>query len=447
MTHQENHTSKGQAMSNDPQDGTPAGENRPPSGGDGEAAGPHASSPHSSARPGDPGAGTPGTDNGADTTVSGPIGDSTGTPDPGQSAAGPERLPSGALKLDDSVEGENGKKNGVSRRKVLLGTGIGAAVVAAGGFGGWTFVRGRQSSLADGQLTIISGGEICSSPVFAAYENGYFEERGLNVQVRLASQDEDTHAAVGSGTYAAAPGIFFSWLKPIEQGVDAKLVAGLHEGCLRLVVLEDGPITRLEDLRGGRIGVSGLQSSALNFFSLDLLDAGIVPSPEAGEVEWVVYENDLLPEALSSGEVDAIAAADPIALLPTLDGPAVELTNNRQGQNAQEFCCATALNGGLVREHPDVARDLVTAWAEGSRWVGANIEEAAELVVEKNYVAGDPAEIIPILQTYSFQPSANRLRDALIPGIEKFAGTGFLDERTVAEELADRVYADLGLNW
>jgi NitT/TauT family transport system substrate-binding protein len=288
---------------------------------------------------------------------------------------------------------------------------------------------------------------VCEAPLYAAHENGFFAKQGLNVTIVRAASGEDTHPAVGSGKYAATSGIFFSWLKPIEQGVDVKLVAGLHEGCLRLIVRDDGSITDLKQLRGKKIGVSGLSSSALNFFSLDLLDVGIVPSPEAKQVEWVVIDNDLLPTALAEGRVDAIAAVDPIALLATLKFPAREIANNRQGLNAQQYCCATAINGSLVREDPDTVRKLVTAWAEGSRWVGSNIEETARIEVEKKYVAGEVDQIIPILKTYSYNPSANNLRAALIPGIEKFAGTGFLDERTKAPELADKVYADLGLNW
>ena len=357
----------------------------------------------------------------------------------------PVVLPSGAISQPPGPGSDPDRPAKVSRRKLIIGAGIGVAAVAAvAGVGSWAALRSRPAAK---QLTIAYGGDVCEAPLYAAYENGFFRDQGLNVSVVKTATGEDTHPAVGSGKYAAAPGIFFSWLKPIEQGVDVKLVAGLHEGCLRLVVRDDGEITDLKQLRGKKIGVSGLSSSALNFFSLDLLDAGIVPSPEAKQVEWLVIDNDLLPTALEERRVDAIAASDPIALLATLKGPAKELTNNRQGPNAQQYCCATALNGNLVRDDPDTARKLVTAWAEGSRWVGSHIEETARLEVEKNYVAGTVEQIVPILRTYSYNPSAKNLKAALVPGIEKFAGTGFLDERTNANELADKVYADLGLNW
>ena len=365
-------------------------------------------------------------------------------------------LPSGARLQDTSSPASGSQRPRLSRRGFLTGLGVGALVVVAGGIGVGTYASRRREQEASAsededytaEIPIVYGGDVCEAPLYAAFEEGFFTQQGLNVVLKKTGQSEDTHAAVGSGKYAAAPGIFFSWLKPIEQGQDVKLVAGLHEGCLRLVVAKDSPIKKVEDLKGKKIGVSGLQGSALNFFSLDLLDAGIAPNPEAGQVEWVVIDNDLLPKALTSGQVDAIAASDPIALLPTLDGTAVELTNNRMGANAQQFCCATAINGALVRDHPNVVRRLVTAWADGSRWVGDHPEETAQLEIDKNYVAGtDAGTVSSILKTYKFAPSAKRLKAALIPGIEKFAKTGFLDPDTDATVLADKVYADLGLSW
>ena len=363
----------------------------------------------------------------------------------------PEVLPSGAVRKA-AGDTDPDRPASPSRRALFTGIGIGAAVIAAGA-AGWGVWRSSNStgSWAGRELALVYGGDVCEAPLYAAYEQGFFEQQGLNVVLRKTGTGEDTHAAVGSGKYVAAPGIFFSWLKPIEQGQDVKLAAGLHEGCLRLVINKDSDIAQVADLKGKKIGVSGLQGSALNFFSLDLLDAGIVPSPEAKQIEWVVIDNDLLPQALKDGKVDAIAASDPIALLPTLESEgawAKELTNNRHGHNAQQYCCATALNGALIREDPDTARKLVTAWADGSRWVGSHIEETAQLEIDKNYVAGaDAATVAAILKTYSFEPSASKLRAALVPGIEKFAGTGFLDAKTNAAELADKVYVDLGLDW
>lgn len=381
--------------------------------------------------------------------------DPTGPVDPPQGAA-PTVLPSGATVEAEAVDPDASKK--VSRRTLITASAFGAVAVAGATWAGFQFFAPKTlsaegavgtvtNSWSDRQLDVILGSGVCEAPQHIAFERGLWEQAGLNVQLRKAGAEEDTQAAVGSGKYAATNGIFFSWLGPIYNGVDVKLSTGLHQGCLRLVVPTDGPITEVAQLKGKKIGVSSLQGSATNFFALDLLDAGISSDPAHKQVEWVVIENDLLPEALAKGQVDAIAASDPIALKATYDGSAYELTNNRQGANAQEFCCAIAINGQFVREDPVTARKFVTAWAEGSRWVGANLEETARIQSEKNYVAASAEDILPQLQSYGFEPSSNKLRDALVPGIEKFKKTGFLKESADAATLADRVFVDLHLNW
>ncbi|MFF2623171.1 ABC transporter substrate-binding protein [Oerskovia jenensis] len=407
---------------------------------------------------------TPGDRPAASDAVGGPVAPDTDDTDlpAGQPHPGPPAEPydPSLLHDDDATDGPL-----ISRRHLLVG-GVAVGALLLGGAGGYLLGASRSAAVSPAGaaaggaspslgptllttkvLRIVEGGGICEAPLYAAHHLGIFKDYGLNVEVVRSAAGEDTKDGISSGTYAGGPGIFFSWLKPIEQGLDVKLTTGLHEGCLRLVVLNDSPYDDVALLRGKKIGVSSIGNSAMSFFSLDLLDAGINPDPAAGEVEWVVYDNDILPQALQDGEIQAIAASDPVALLPTLGGYAHELANNQQGLNAQTYCCATAINGALVRDEPEVAKALTEAWAEGARYVGANIDEIAQLEVDKQLVAADVATVRSVLTTYGFSPSAVGLRQEIEPGIAKFAKTGYLDQGTDPKKLADLVYADLGLTW
>lgn len=344
----------------------------------------------------------------------------------------------------------------LSRRSALLGAlGLGAVALAGGGFAVGRLISPTPGPVVNTAaplltrepLKITHGGGICDGPLYAAAHKGFFEQHGVQVELIKSAAGEDTKDGLSSGKYAAGPGIFFSWLKPIEQGLNVKLTSGVHEGCLWLVVPTDSPLQAPADLLGKRIGVSAIGSSAMSFFSLDLLDAGIVSDPAAGQVQWLVFDNDILPDALTRGEVDAIAASDPIGLLPTLDGRARELSNNQTGPNAQHYCCAVAVNADIIRDQPEVARALTLGWADGSRWVGSHIEETAKLEVDNKYVAGTLDQVQAVLSTYGFNPSAVGLRKEIEPGIQKFEGTGYLDPGTDPKALADLVFADLGFNW
>jgi NitT/TauT family transport system substrate-binding protein len=291
---------------------------------------------------------------------------------------------------------------------------------------------------------------VCDAPLVVAYEKGLFTQAGLNVVLKKSGTGEDVTAAVGSGKYVASNGIFFNYLGPIYNGTPVKLSGGLHHGCLDLYVRNDGSVPTVASLKGKKVGVSNLQGSATNFFSLDLLDAGINSSPAAKQVEWVVIEQPLLPQALKDGKVDAIATAG--GYLPIIegvqDGWAKEISNNRDiSANANQPCCAVVLNNQFVSEDPVTAAKLVTAWAQGARWAGANLEETAQIESSKNYVAGTPAEILQVLKTLTFDPSPRNLRESLQPGIEKYVKTGFLPAGVDVPALADKVFVDLGLTF
>ncbi|SER95084.1 NitT/TauT family transport system substrate-binding protein [Propionibacterium cyclohexanicum] len=363
-------------------------------------------------------------------------------------------LPSGAVVQATSTGQETRANRSLSRRGFLTGLGLAAAGgLIVGGTAGGLIGHGlgaKQASAAGAKnrtLSLIYGGDVCDAPAIVAKEKGFFEQAGLNVTLHKSVGDEDIKAAVGSGTYDASSGIFYSWLKPVEQGQNVKFVAGLHSGCLRLVVPNNGSITQLSQLKNRKIGIPSLQSSATMFFSMDLLDAGINPLPDAGQVSWKVLDSSLLADALKNGQVDAIATSDPIAYEPLLKGYGKELASNMTGTNAQQFCCCTALNGDLVSKEPDLARKLITAWADGSRYVAGHEEEVAHLEVDKKYVAGDVETVTTLLKSYAWKPSVVNLKSSLLPGIKKFQQTGYLDPGANPDELADKAFTTLGLTW
>lgn len=349
------------------------------------------------------------------------------------------------LAADDAEDTAPARK-GTSRRNLLIGGGVAVAALAVGG--GWWATRSNKGSDgltgASEEIKLVIGGDICAAPLYAAYHQGYFDDANLNVKLVRTQLTEDAKDAVGSGKYTGAPGIFFSWLEPIYNGLDARLAGGFHSGCLRMVVGNDSPITSLADLKGKRIGVPSLASSAFAYFSIGLTDAGIAPDPKAGQITWTTVDQDSLGTALADGTVDAITGSDPGALLPVLKGTAHELANNDDAA----FCCSVALNGTFVKEHRAEAKALTEAWFKGSDWLAAGDDHLAEMAkteVDNDYVATDEATVLKVLKTYGWNASAVDFRKAIEPGIGEFKKTGFISSSIDAKTLADKVYVDLGI--
>ena len=348
------------------------------------------------------------------------------------------------LAADDdpsAVDAEAPRRGRPSRRTLLTAGGLVAA--AAVGTGAYlTIHRTNQGVIgAHETLPLVIGGDICAAPLYAAYHRGFFDDAGLKVTLARTQQTEDTKDGVGAGKYIGAPGIFFSWLEPIYNGLNAKLTAGLHAGCLRLVVGNGSPHQSLADLKGTTIGVPSLSSSAFAYFAIGLSEAGINVDPDGGDITWRTIDADSLGTALADGQVDAIMGSDPAPLLPVFNGTARELANN----DAEEFCCSVALNGDFVKKRPKEAKALTEAWMRGSAYVPDHIEEIAKIEVDNDYVAADHDVVVRVLKTYGFNASASGFRAAIEPGIEKFKTTGFITSDVSAQSLTNAVVADLGI--
>jgi len=179
-------------------------------------------------------------------------------------------------------------------------------------------------------------------------------------------------------------------------------------------------------------------------FAIGLSDAGLDVDPESGDIAWVTIDEDSLGTRLTNGDVDAVMGSDPAPLLPVLNGTARLLASN----DAEPFCCSVALNGDFVKDSPEQARALTEAWFKGSDYLAADeahLDEIAKIEVDNNYVAADLDVVKKLLRTYGWKASAVDFRAAIEPGIEDFKGTGFIRADVTAAELADAVFADLGI--
>lgn len=340
----------------------------------------------------------------------------------------------------------------LSRRDFLVRAAVGSGVLAVGGAllaaCGDDASSGAASTTATGgavsrdTITISWIPAICEVPTWAAYHNGFFEDAGLNV--KLVQLGEGRYDALSNGKITAAPAIMYQMLKPVEQGLNLKLVSTLHKGCLRFVTLKSSGITSLAQVKGKTIITDEINGAAMTFFSLDLAKAGINPETD---VKWKAVPFDLVPEALKKGEGDVATAPDPAAYFPVKDGTGLELLNNMQGDHVENNCCVITLNGDFVKNDPTTAAALVNAWQKGSEWVGQNIDAAADIAVDKKYTAAPKDLVRALLGEYIWAPNSAGLRDELANGATAFSKTGYLDSATDPQQLADVAVATLpGLN-
>jgi NitT/TauT family transport system substrate-binding protein len=290
-------------------------------------------------------------------------------------------------------------------------------------------------------------GASCEAATYVAYENGFFARERLEVELVRLNHPLAARRAIAAGSIDAVSSSLYGWLRAIQRGLDARLTAGLHGGCVRLMAAAASPIRELGDVKGATIATERLGGPTMDFFVSLLRKHEIDP---AREVRWRAYRPEDFAGALGCGEVQAVAASDPGAYALVRDRRAVAVTDNLAAGIfycdrgiSHSHNCYVVVRGALVRDRPRVAAGLTWAWRDATRWVGAHVAEAAALAVANGYVATDRATTLGQLSSYGWHPAADLAFEEIELTARDFKRAGLLDRDTDPEDLAERVYADV----
>jgi len=296
---------------------------------------------------------------------------------------------------------------------------------------------------AGGQLkkvTIGNFGTTCEAPLFAAYENGYFKEEGLDVEL-IKGEPGVLKDSLATNKIDATDGVLMQWIKPAEQGLDVKFTAGIHTGCLQVLVPANSNIKTVQDFKGKTIGVTGMGGGPMNMVSRLLADGGV---DFKNDITWKVFPAPELEQALEKGEVDIIALPDPIAQMIIDKGKARSFLNMAKDEPFKsEYCCLVVVTGKLAKEDPATAAAITRGFLKGARWVAANPMEAAKLISEKKYVPGDVEVNAKTLAGYNYVPSVDGGQKALHLAAKGMKDIGILEKSTDTDELAKSLFLKL----
>jgi NitT/TauT family transport system substrate-binding protein len=327
----------------------------------------------------------------------------------------------------------------LGRSRFIVGAAAAAAAAPLAALGA---AAGRRAGVRIGW-----SGTACEAATYIAAVNGFFAREGLDVELIRLRDPLAAPAAIRSGAIDAVSSLLYSWLRPIEDGLDARLTAGLHGGCVRLVAAARSPIRELGQVRGTTIATDRIGGPAMAFFASLLRKREIDP---VRDVRWRTYRPAEFAAALDGGEAQVVAAGDPAGFDLVRDGSAVAITD--QLAAGIFYCdrgishshnCYVVMRGALVRERPRVAAALTWAWRDATRWVGEHLPNAARIAVDNKYVTGDVATTAALLATYGWHPSADLAFEEIELTARDFKRAGLLRSNTDPEDLAERVYADI----
>ncbi|MEM6664654.1 MAG: ABC transporter substrate-binding protein [Pseudomonadota bacterium] len=141
-------------------------------------------------------------------------------------------------------------------------------------------------------------------PIIIAQEKGYFADQGLEVEVVAPADPADPPKLVAAGQADLAISYQPQLHLQIHEGLPLVRVGTLVATPLNcLLVLEDGPIKTIADLKGGKIGfsVAGVEEALLGAV---LARHGLTMS----DIELINVNWSLSP-SIMSGQVDAVIGA------------------------------------------------------------------------------------------------------------------------------------------
>jgi NitT/TauT family transport system substrate-binding protein len=231
------------------------------------------------------------------------------------------------------------------------------------------------------------------------------------------------------------------FLKPIEQGLDVRFTGGIHTGCLRVQAAAKSDITTVEQLRGKRIGVPGMGTPPFVYTNRVLKRHGIDGSKE---IEWKVFPVGELGLAIDKGEVDAVADSEPIGTMLLTSGKVRNVADQAADEGYKdEYCCEVIANGKWLSANPKAAAGATRALLRGAKYVHANPMAAAQMSIDKKYLASNPKMNAAALAKLGYIPSVSRAESSVTTAANEMIAAGMLAPNTNVAELAKRAFAHL----
>lgn len=164
-------------------------------------------------------------------------------------------------------------------------------------------------------------------------------------------------------------------MKLREQGVPVKIVYLGHRDGSTVIVRKDLPAESLRDLRGKIFAIPSKYSNQYLVISKLMENQGVRPD----EIRFVELPPPDMPGALAAQAIDAYFIGEPHAAKAELDGSGRVLYHAKDIW-PRFISCVLVVTEKLIRERPEVVRDLVRGIAESGEWADGHRLEAAKVV-------------------------------------------------------------------
>jgi NitT/TauT family transport system substrate-binding protein len=163
-------------------------------------------------------------------------------------------------------------------------------------------------------------------------------------------------------------------MKLREQGVPVKILYLGHRDGSTVMVRKDLPAKDLRDLRGRTFAIPSKYSNQNLVIHKLMEDQGV----KEDEIRFVEMPPPDMPGALAAKAIDAYFIGEPHAAKAELDGSGRVLYHAKDIW-PRFISCVLVATEKLIKERPELVRDLVRGIAESGEWAETHRIEAAKV--------------------------------------------------------------------
>lgn len=241
-------------------------------------------------------------------------------------------------------------------------------------------------AIAQSKVTVLTTAGSAGASLFAAKAEGFFQKRGLEVDIIIGNLMPNFPPALVSGSADIAFMVTTTFLQAIEGGIDLVAFVGgsvisPHMSDTAVVAYTGANIKTGEDFIGRKVGVPGIGATLQVMFRY-WLDHHHVDS---SKVNFVEVSFRTMRDTLAAKSVDAVVATDPfvaqmihtgvgypvVLLNPALPAgkPLVMYTSTRawavaHPKDVAAFRAAIAEGAAFAAAEPDKTRDDINVYAK-----------------------------------------------------------------------------------
>ncbi len=225
-------------------------------------------------------------------------------------------------------------------------------------------------------------------------------------------------------------------MKLREQGVPVKIAYLGHRDGSTVMVRKDLPAKDLRDLRGKTFAIPSKASNQNLVIHKLMEDQGVKPD----EIKFVEMPPPDMPGALAAKAIDAYFVGEPHAAKAELDGSGRVLYHAKDIW-PRFISCALVVHEDIIRDKPEVVRDLVRGIAESGEWAETHRLEAARIAApyfrqnEKvvRYVLTQPKDRVSYRMLTPTDEELQQIHDRALK-------MGILDKSVSMKDLVDRSF-------